>query len=86
MNRKFSKVIITAVSLAFLLPTSAIASEEDKAMPLCKSKIEDVYGVNKLHDVWSDRDGNHKFMVHGRLISMPISMPWWLHASPAKEK
>jgi len=67
MKRKSNTALATAVILASLFSTSTMASDKDKAIQVCKSMIEDVYGVNKFRNVWSDREGNHKFMVHGRV-------------------
>jgi hypothetical protein len=67
MNLKFSRALIAGVILTFLLPTFAMASDEDKAEHLCKSKIQDVYGVSDFRHVSSEREGIHKFMVHGKV-------------------
>jgi hypothetical protein len=67
MNLKFSRALLAGVILTFLLPTFAMASDEDKAEHLCKSKIQDVYGVSDFRHVSSEREGNHKFMVHGKV-------------------
>jgi uncharacterized membrane protein len=67
MNRKTSNRLAAVMLLIVLLPLSAMASEQDSAKELCKAKIEDVYGVNNFRNVWSERDGNHKYRVHGQV-------------------
>ena len=63
----FTVTSLTTIAIASLLaPSVAIASEEDRAIQLCESKISDVYDINKFRNVWTDRLGNHKFRVHGK--------------------
>jgi len=71
MNLKYSKALIAGVILTFLLPTFAMASDEDKAEQLRNSKIQDVYGVSNFRHVSSEREGNHKFKVHGKVSPQP---------------
>lgn len=67
MNLKFSKALIASTIIAMLLPAFTMASEEGKAEQLCKAKIQDTYGVSNFRHVYSEREGNHKFMVHGKV-------------------
>lgn len=67
MTFKFSNSLAAAVITALLLPLTAMASEEDRAIQLCESKIRDEYGVSNFRHVSSEREGNHKFMVHGKV-------------------
>lgn len=67
MNRYQTTILATILIPAFLLPAHAKASEEDKARRLCKSKIEDVYGVDKFRNIWAERIGNHKYKIHGQV-------------------
>lgn len=67
MSQQTANILATGMILTFLLPLSAIASEENRAKQLCKSKIEDVYGVSNFRNVWSEREGHHKFRVHGQV-------------------
>jgi len=67
MNSKLSSRLAAAIILGFLLPLNAMASEEDRAMQLCESKIRDVYGVSNFRHVSSEREGNHKFLVNGKV-------------------
>ncbi len=67
MNKKISNMLAVGIMLTLTLPLPAIASEENRAKKLCKSKIEDVYGVNNFRNVWSEREGNHKFRIHGQV-------------------
>ena len=67
MNPKLSSRLAAAIILGFLLPLTAVASEEDRAIQLCESKIKDVYGVSNFRHVSSEREGNHKFLVHGKV-------------------
>ena len=50
-----------------MFPLSTMASEQRAAEQLCRSKIEDVYGVSNFRNLWSEREGNHKFRVHGQV-------------------
>jgi hypothetical protein len=59
--------VAAAVSLSFLLPGAAVASEEDRAEQLCEQKIRDVYGVSNFRHVWGEKVGNHKFKIHGKV-------------------
>ena len=59
--------LMLAITLAAIIPGTAVASQEDSAIQLCKSKIEDVYGVDNFRNVWTERLGNHKFRVHGKV-------------------
>jgi hypothetical protein len=67
MNSKLSSRLAAATILGFLLPLNAMASEEDRAIQLCESKIRDVYGVSNFRHVSSEREGNHKFLVNGKV-------------------
>jgi hypothetical protein len=67
MNPELSSRLAAAIILGFLLPLNAIASEEDRAIQLCESKIKDVYGVSNFRHVSSEREGNHKFLVNGKV-------------------
>ena len=67
MNLEFSNRLVAVVILGFLLPLTAMASEEDRAIRLCESKIEDVYGVSNIRRVSSEREGNYNFTVHGKV-------------------
>jgi len=67
MNLKSTSRLVAATVLGFMLPLTAIASEEDRAIQLCESKIRDEYGVSNFRHVSSEREGNHKFLVHGKV-------------------
>jgi len=67
MNRTFPTWLAAAVIVPLLFPLSTTASEQGTAEQLCKSKIEDIYGVSNFRNVWSEREGNHKFRVHGQI-------------------
>jgi hypothetical protein len=67
MNRKSLNRLAAVMMLGLLLPLTAMASGEDKAIQVCKSKIQDVYGVSNFRHVSSERVGNHKFMVYGKV-------------------
>jgi hypothetical protein len=69
MLMKTLKVSAVSMSLALLasLPTLAFASEQDDAVRLCQDQIRRVYGVNDFRHVWADPEGNHKFIVHGKV-------------------
>jgi hypothetical protein len=67
MNLEFSTRLVAATVLGLLLPLTAMASEEDRAIQLCESKISNVYGVSNFRHVSSEREGNHKFLVHGKV-------------------
>ena len=67
MNSKLSSRLAAAMILGYLLPLTAMASEENRAIQLCESRIENVYGVNNFRHVSSEREGNHKFRVHGKV-------------------
>ena len=59
--------LVAVVILGFLLPLTAMASEEDRAIRLCESKIEDVYGVSNIRRISNEREDNHNFTVHGKV-------------------
>ena len=67
MNPQTSNVSAAVMILALLSPLSAMASEEDSAKELCRAKIDEVYGVNNFRNVWSEREGNHKYRIHGQV-------------------
>jgi hypothetical protein len=67
MNRGSDSGLAAVMILVCVFPLSSMAAEEDRARQLCKSKIEDVYGIERFRNVWSEREGNHKYRVHGRV-------------------
>jgi hypothetical protein len=67
MKRYLTLLLSFILMSAFALPVHVMASEEDKAERICKSKIEDVYGVDKFRNVWAERLGHHKFTIHGQV-------------------
>lgn len=67
MNLEFKSRLVAATVLGLLLPITATASEEDRAVQLCEAKIKDEYGVSNFRHVSSEREGNHKFLVHGKV-------------------
>ena len=66
---KRSLLVFTAAIAAWVLlgSSSALAGQDDNAERLCKSKIQDVYGVNDFRNIWTETLGNHKFRVHGQV-------------------
>jgi hypothetical protein len=67
MNLEFSNRLVAAAVLGFLMPLNAMASDEDRAIQLCESKIRDVYSVSNFRHVSSEQEGNHKFLVNGKV-------------------
>ena len=67
MNLIFPTWLAAFLLVALMFPLSTTASEQRTAEQLCRSKIEDVYGVSNFRNVWSEREGNHKFRVHGQV-------------------
>lgn len=67
MNAYINRLLAITLIPGSLLATPVAASEEDNARRICKSKIEHVYGVNRFRNIWSEREGNHKYRVHGRV-------------------
>lgn len=68
MNRPFRRTLAgTAVTLGLAWSSAAVADEYDTAVRLCEAKIRDVYHVSEFRDAFAEREGNHKFMVHGKV-------------------
>lgn len=66
--KKFSAPATSlAIALLASLPASAFASEQDDAIRLCQDQISQIYAVNDFHHVWADQEGNHKFIVNGKV-------------------
>jgi hypothetical protein len=67
MHRWTVSTLAAAVSLSLALPGVTLASQEEKAEALCKAKIQSVYGVSDMRQVWGEKVGHHKFKIHGRV-------------------
>ena len=61
----FMLALVVSASLA--LSSTVVASEEHQARKMCKSKITEVYGVDRFSDLLTDKLGNHKFKVQGKV-------------------
>ena len=55
------------IALLASLPTAVFASEQDDAIRLCQDQIKQTYAVNDFRHVWADQEGNHKFIVNGKV-------------------
>ena len=60
-------MLALAVSATLALSSTVVASEEHQARKMCKSKITEVYGVDRFSDLLTDKLGNHKFKVQGKV-------------------
>jgi len=61
-------VLGTAVSLALALPSTGLASENEReVIKLCERKIQQIYRVGDFRHVGTDKVGNHKYKVHGKV-------------------
>ena len=60
-------MLALAVSATLALSSPVVASEEHQARKMCKSKITEVYGVDRFSDLLTDKLGNHKFKVQGKV-------------------
>ena len=60
-------MLALVVSATLALSSTVVASEEHQARKMCKSKITEVYGVDRFSDLLTDKLGNHKFKVQGKV-------------------
>lgn len=60
-------MLALVISVTLVLSSTVAASEEHQARKLCKSKITDVYGVDRFSDLLTDKLGHHKFKVQGKV-------------------
>ena len=60
-------MLALAVSATLALSSTVVASEEHQARKMCKSKITEVYGVDRFSDLLTDKLGHHKFKVQGKV-------------------
>jgi hypothetical protein len=67
MAKPVASTLTAALALSLAIPSSAFGLEAYDAQRLCEDKIRDVYGVNKLRDVWAEQIGNDKFKVYGKV-------------------
>ena len=62
---QFMLALVVSATLAW--SSTVVASEEHQARKMCKSKITEVYGVDRFSDLLTDKLGNHKFKVQGKV-------------------
>ncbi len=67
MNRTILAGLIAAGTWSLLVSPAAVAGQDDNAERACTAKIQDVYGVNRFRNIWTETLGNHKFRVHGQV-------------------
>ena len=60
-------MLALVVSATLALSSTVVASEEHQARKMSKSKITEVYGVDRFSDLLTDKLGNHKFKVQGKV-------------------
>ena len=67
MKYRVQFMLALVVSATLALSSTVVASEEHQARKMCKSKITEVYGVDRFSDLLTDKLGNHKFKVQGKV-------------------
>ena len=67
MNTLHRSVVAISVAMFVSLPPCALASEQDDAVRLCQDQIKQKYAVGDFRHVWADQEGNHKFIVNGKV-------------------
>ena len=67
MKYRVQFMLALVVSATLALSSTVVASEEHQARKMCKSKITEVYGVERFSDLLTDKLGNHKFKVQGKV-------------------
>jgi hypothetical protein len=66
MTNRVLFMLAMVISVTLALSSTVAASEEHQARKLCKSKITEVYGVDRFSDLLTDKLGHHKFKVQGK--------------------
>ena len=67
MTNRFLLMLALVVAVTLASSTTVAASEEHEARKMCKSKITEIYGVDRFSDLLTDKLGHHKFKVQGKV-------------------